>query len=160
VFWLFNFIHLFPVHKGDMNICTPEKNHISRRQRPREIWLFRGWTHFHISLMQGKWMFYFRVPVNWETKRNETKTKSNEICKVRKRNRTKWNEICKVRKRNPTKRNDKICKVRKQHITKRNEIYKVRKQYQMKKNNEFCKVRQESKRNKRLFFVSTTRDIQ
>jgi Na+/melibiose symporter-like transporter len=25
---------------------------------------------------------------------------------------------------------------------------------------EFCKVRQESKRNKRLFFVSTTRDIQ
>ena len=147
MFWLFNFIHLFPVHKGDMNICTPEKNHISRRQRPREIWLFRGWTHFHISLMQGKWMFYFRVPVNWETKNNETKTKSNEICKVRKRNRTKWNEICKVRKRNPTKwneickvrkryptkRNDKICKVRKQHITKRNEIYKVRKQYQMKK---------------------------
>jgi hypothetical protein len=31
---------------------------------------------------------------------------------------------------------------------------------QMKKKNEFCKVRQESKRNKRLFFVSTTRDIQ
>ena len=31
----------------------------------------------------------------------------------------------------------------------------------MKKKNEFCsKVRQESKRNKRLFFVSTTRDIQ
>ena len=28
------------------------------------------------------------------------------------------------------------------------------------KKNEFCKVRQESKRNKRLFFVSTTRDIQ
>ena len=86
------------------------------------------------------------VPVK-ETKRNETKTKSNEICKVRKRNPTKWNEICKVRKRNPTKwneickvrkrnptkRNDEICKVRKQHITKRNEIYKVRKQYQMKK---------------------------
>ena len=75
--------------------------------------------------------------------RNETKTKSNEICKVRKRNPTKWkeickvrkrnpakwNEICKVRKRNPTKRNDEICKVRKENITKRNEIYKVRKQY-------------------------------
>ena len=30
----------------------------------------------------------------------------------------------------------------------------------MEKKNEFCKVRQESKRNKRLFFVSTTRDIQ
>jgi hypothetical protein len=28
------------------------------------------------------------------------------------------------------------------------------------KKNEFCKVRQESKRNKRLFCVSTTRDIQ
>ena len=51
--------------------------------------------------------------------RNETKTKSNEICKER--------------KRNPTKRNDAICKVRKQIITKRNEIYKVRTQYQMKK---------------------------
>ena len=51
--------------------------------------------------------------------RNETKTKSNEICKVR--------------KRNPTKRSDEICKVRKQNIMKRNEIYKVRKQYQMKK---------------------------
>jgi hypothetical protein len=54
---------------------------------------------------------YIRVPVNWETKRNETKTK--------------FNEICKVRKRNPTKRNDEICKVRKKNITKRNEIYKV-----------------------------------
>ena len=30
--------------------------------------------------------------------RNETKTKSNEICKVRKRNPTKRNEIYKVRK--------------------------------------------------------------
>jgi hypothetical protein len=28
------------------------------------------------------------------------------------------------------------------------------------KKNEFCKVRQESIRNERLFFVSTTRDIQ
>ena len=46
-----NYIHLFHVHKGDMNICSPEKSHISRGQRPREIWLFRGWTHFHISLL-------------------------------------------------------------------------------------------------------------
>ena len=23
-----NIIHLFPVHKGDMNICSPEKSHI------------------------------------------------------------------------------------------------------------------------------------
>ena len=52
-----------------------------------------------------------------ETKRNETKTKSNEICKVR--------------KQNITKRND--------------EIYKVGKQYQMKKE-EFCKVRQKIER--------------
>ena len=55
-----------------------------------------------------------RVLVNWEAKRNETKTKSNEICKVR--------------KRNPTKRNDEICKVRKQNIMERNKIYKVREQ--------------------------------
>jgi hypothetical protein len=34
-------IHLFPLHKGDMKICSPEC--------PREIWLFRGWTNFHIS---------------------------------------------------------------------------------------------------------------
>ena len=59
-----------------------------------------------------------RVAVNWEMKRNETKKKSNEICKVRKRNPMKWNEICKVRKWNPTKWNE-ICKVRKRNPTKR-----------------------------------------
>ena len=26
-------IHLFPLHKGDMQICSPEKSHISRGQR-------------------------------------------------------------------------------------------------------------------------------
>jgi hypothetical protein len=92
--------------------------------------------------------------------KNEKKRNENKIQRNLESKKTKFNEICKVRKRNPTKRNDEICKVRKQIITKRNEIYKVRKQYQMKKKNEFCKVRQESKRNKRLFFVSTTRDIQ
>jgi hypothetical protein len=25
-----NIIHLFPLHKGDMEICSPEKSHISR----------------------------------------------------------------------------------------------------------------------------------
>jgi hypothetical protein len=157
-------IHLFPLHKGDMKICSPEKSHISRGKydyfkgeqifisplckgnkcfippsqrfgefcqmksfdhlclqnyyfgtslelialydqsikswefRIREIrycwegnkmllrgkydvlinvtwdcfdqsnfyigriWLFRGWTHFHISLMQGKWMLYSTRP--------------------------------------------------------------------------------------------------
>ena len=24
-----NIIHLFPLHKGDMKICSPEKSHIS-----------------------------------------------------------------------------------------------------------------------------------
>jgi hypothetical protein len=56
-----------------------------------------------------------RKEVRNEKKRNETKTKSNEICKVRKRNPTKWNEICKVRKRNPTERNE-ICKTRKYYF--------------------------------------------
>ena len=58
-------IHLFPLQKGDMKICSPEKSHISPGQRPREIWLFRRWTHFHISLMQGKWMFYSTRPTFW-----------------------------------------------------------------------------------------------
>ena len=80
--------------------------------------------------------FSVGVPVNWETKRNETKTKSNEICNVRKRNPTKWNEICKVRKRNPTKWNE-ICKVRKRNPRERSdEICKVRKpKYNEKKRN-------------------------
>ena len=30
-------IHLFPLHKGDMKICSPEKSHISRGKRRREI---------------------------------------------------------------------------------------------------------------------------
>ena len=34
-------------------------------ERPREIWLFRRWIHFHISLMQGKWMFYSTRPTFW-----------------------------------------------------------------------------------------------
>ena len=33
----YNIIHLFPLHKGDMKICSPKKSHISRGQRPREI---------------------------------------------------------------------------------------------------------------------------
>jgi hypothetical protein len=41
-----------------MKICSPEKSHISRGKRPRELWLFRGSTNFHISLMQWKWMLY------------------------------------------------------------------------------------------------------
>jgi hypothetical protein len=37
--------------------CFDQSNfYISR------IWLFRGWTHFHISLMQGKWMLYSTRP--------------------------------------------------------------------------------------------------
>ena len=78
-----------------------------------------------------------------ETKRNETKTKSNEICKVRKRNPTKWNEICKVRKRNQTKSNE-ICKVRKRNPTKWNEICKVRKRIPTERNDEICKVRKQN----------------
>ena len=61
----YNNIHLFPLQKGDMKICSPEKSHISRGQRPREIWLFRGWTNLHISVMQGKWMFYSTRPTFW-----------------------------------------------------------------------------------------------
>jgi len=68
-----NIMHLFPLHKGDMKICSPEKSHISRGQRPREIWLFRGWTNFHISLIQGKLMFYSTRPTFWWIL-------SNEIC--------------------------------------------------------------------------------
>jgi len=60
-----NIIHLFPLHKGDMKICSPEKSNISRGQRPREIWLFWGWKNFHISIMQGKWMFYSTRPTFW-----------------------------------------------------------------------------------------------
>jgi hypothetical protein len=41
------------------------------QQRPREIWLFRGWTHFHFSLMQGKWMFYSTRPTFWWILSNE-----------------------------------------------------------------------------------------
>jgi hypothetical protein len=37
----------------------------------REIWLFRGWTNFHISLMQGKWMFYSTRPTFWWILPNE-----------------------------------------------------------------------------------------
>jgi hypothetical protein len=55
-----NIIHLFPVHKGDMDICSPEKIHISR-----------GWTNFHISLMQGTWMFYSTSPTFWWILENE-----------------------------------------------------------------------------------------
>ena len=64
-------IHLFPLHKGDMKICSPEKSHISWGQRPSEIWLFRGWANFHISLMQGKWMFYSTRPTFWWILTNE-----------------------------------------------------------------------------------------
>jgi hypothetical protein len=39
--WMY-ITHLFPLHKGDMKICSPEKSHISRGQRQREIWLFEG----------------------------------------------------------------------------------------------------------------------
>jgi hypothetical protein len=63
--------YLFPLHKGVMKICSPEKSHISRGQRPREIWLFRGWTNLHISLMQGKWMFYSTRPTFWWILPNE-----------------------------------------------------------------------------------------
>ena len=66
-----NIIHLFPLHKGDMKICSPEKSHISRGQCPREIWLFWGWKNFHISLMQGKWMFYSTRPTFWWILPNE-----------------------------------------------------------------------------------------
>ena len=48
-----------------MKICSPEKSHISRGQRPREIWLFRGWTNFQICLMQGKRMFCSTRPTFW-----------------------------------------------------------------------------------------------
>ena len=64
-------MHLFPLHKGDMKICSLEKSHISRWQSPREIWLFRGWTNFHISRMQGKWMFYSTRPMLWWILPNE-----------------------------------------------------------------------------------------
>ena len=67
----YNNIHLFPLQKGDMKICSPEKSHISRGQCPREIWLFRGWTNFHISLMQGKWMLYSTRPTFWWILPNE-----------------------------------------------------------------------------------------
>lgn len=70
IFWGNN-IHSLLLHKGDMKICSPEKSHISRGQRPREIWLFRGWTNFHISLMQGKWMFYSTRPTFWWILPNE-----------------------------------------------------------------------------------------
>jgi hypothetical protein len=36
-----NIIHLFPLHKGDMQICSPEKSHISRGQRPSEMTISR-----------------------------------------------------------------------------------------------------------------------
>jgi hypothetical protein len=45
--------------------------HISRGQRPREMWLFREWTNFHISLMQQKWMFYSTRPTFWWILPNE-----------------------------------------------------------------------------------------
>jgi hypothetical protein len=72
------------------------------------VWYFVSNKHYFIEQKRGKKKYVI----------NETKTKSNEICKVRKRNPTKWNEICKVRKRNPTERNE-ICKVRKRNPTKR-----------------------------------------
>jgi hypothetical protein len=48
----YNSIHLFPLHKGDMKICSPEKSHISRGQHD----YFEG-EQIHISLMQGKECF-------------------------------------------------------------------------------------------------------
>jgi hypothetical protein len=50
-------IHVFPLHKEDMKICTAEKSHISRGQRPREIWLFRGWANFISPLCKGNKCF-------------------------------------------------------------------------------------------------------
>jgi hypothetical protein len=35
-------IHLFPLHKGDMRICSPEKSHISRGQRGGKYDYFEG----------------------------------------------------------------------------------------------------------------------
>ena len=55
--WKWHNIHLFPLHKGDMKICSPEKNHISRGQHVREIWLFRGWTNFISPLCKGNKCF-------------------------------------------------------------------------------------------------------
>jgi hypothetical protein len=43
----------------------PKKSHISWGQHPREIWLFRGSTHFDIFIMQWKRMFYSTRPTFW-----------------------------------------------------------------------------------------------
>ena len=48
--WKWDNIHLFPLHKGDMKICSPEKDQ-------REIWLFRGWKFFISSSCKGNECF-------------------------------------------------------------------------------------------------------
>jgi hypothetical protein len=141
--------------------------------------LFSGSLSFSLAL--------YRCEIYKVRKRNPTK-RNDEICKVRKENITKRNEIYKVRKQyqmkkrtnsdetksTKTKRSETKSTKRKQNKRKstkwkRNKtkqtkaIRNQRKQNEAisnEKKNEFCKVRQESKRNKSLFFVSTTRDIQ
>ena len=54
----------FPCIREIWRFAHP-RSHISRGQGPTEIWPFRGWTNFHISLMQGKWMFYSTRPTFW-----------------------------------------------------------------------------------------------
>jgi hypothetical protein len=82
IFWGNN-IHALLLHKGDMKICSPEKSHISRGQRPRKIWLFRGWTNFHISLMQGKYIFYSTRPTFLFQKRINASWALTRYLKVR-----------------------------------------------------------------------------
>jgi hypothetical protein len=48
--------------EGSIQYFPSQRAWQSRGQHLREIWLFRGWTNFHISLMQGKWIFYSTSP--------------------------------------------------------------------------------------------------
>ena len=52
--------------EGTVYIYFPCIREIWRFVHPRKVvWLFRGWTNLHISLMQGKWMFYSTRPTFW-----------------------------------------------------------------------------------------------
>ena len=50
-------IDLFPLHKGDMKICSPEKSHISRGQRPGKYDYFEGEHIFISPLCKGNECF-------------------------------------------------------------------------------------------------------
>ena len=71
IFFLFSQTHLVSSIGGILYIYFPCIREIWRFVHPSEIWLFRGWTNFHISIMQGKWMFYSTRSTFWWILLNE-----------------------------------------------------------------------------------------